>query len=97
MCVLMGAVSALFTEFGVVDLAQWLINPIMKPLYGMPGVTSLGVVSTFLSDNAAILALGQDNRIRRYYKSIRYLPYVIKGTTFAYGYDCMYLHVRTWN
>ena len=36
-CVIMGAVSALLTEFGVVGLAQWLINPIMKPLYNMPG------------------------------------------------------------
>lgn len=31
-CVVMGAVSALFTEFGVVGLSQWLINPIMKPI-----------------------------------------------------------------
>ncbi|NLW21689.1 MAG: hypothetical protein GXY88_00295 [Tissierellia bacterium] len=85
MCVLMGAVSALFTEFGVVDLAQWLINPIMKPLYGMPGVTSLGVVSTFLSDNAAILALGQDNRIRRYYKKYQIPALCNIGTTFGMG------------
>ena len=40
-CVLMGAVSALFSEFGVVSLANRLLNPLMVPLYNMPGAASL--------------------------------------------------------
>lgn len=46
-CVIMGAVAKLFEEFGVVSLSQWIINPIMKPIYNMPGVASLGIVTTF--------------------------------------------------
>ena len=53
--VIMGALDALLTEFGVVDLLNKLLNPLMKPLYGMPGAAALGVVATYLSDNPAIL------------------------------------------
>ena len=37
LCVLMGAISALLAEFGVVSLANRLLNPLMMPLYGLPG------------------------------------------------------------
>ena len=84
-CVIMGAVSALFTEFGVVGLAQWLINPIMKPIYNMPGVASLGVVTTFLSDNPAILALAQDKKTRSYFKKYQTPALCNLGTSFGMG------------
>ena len=56
-CVLMGAISALLSEFGFVSLINRLLQPLMKPIFGLPGAAALGVVSTFLSDNPAILAL----------------------------------------
>ena len=37
-CVMMGAISALCLEFGVVALANKILDPLMKPLYGLPGV-----------------------------------------------------------
>ena len=46
-CVVMGAVSDMFSEFGVVSLANRLLQPLMKPLYGLPGAASLGIVTTF--------------------------------------------------
>ena len=84
-CVIMGAVSALLTEFGVVGLAQWLINPIMKPLYNMPGAASLGIVTTFLSDNPAILALSQDAKTRKYFKKYQTPALCNLGTAFGMG------------
>lgn len=84
-CVIMGAVSALLTEFGVVGLAQWLINPIMRPLYNMPGAASLGVVTTFLSDNPAILALSQDKKTRKYFKKYQIPALCNLGTAFGMG------------
>ena len=84
-CVIMGAVSALLTEFGVVGLAQWLINPIMKPLYNMPGAASLGVVTTFLSDNPAILSLAQDGKTRKYFKKYQTPALCNLGTAFGMG------------
>ena len=52
--VMTGAISKLFVEFGVVVLLEKMLKPLMKPLYNLPGVASLGAVMTFLSDNPAI-------------------------------------------
>ncbi|MFV0516403.1 MAG: hypothetical protein ACK5MV_03300 [Aminipila sp.] len=84
-CVIMGAVSALLTEFGVVGLTQWLINPIMKPIYNMPGAASLGIVTTFLSDNPAILALAQEKKTRKYFKKYQTPALCNLGTAFGMG------------
>lgn len=53
--VVIGAISALLAEFGVVELINRALSPLMKPLYGMPGAAALGIVTTYLSDNPAIL------------------------------------------
>jgi spore maturation protein SpmA len=51
LCVLTGAIGKIFVEFGVVKLLEKLLRPLMKPLFNLPGVASLGAVLTFLSDN----------------------------------------------
>ena len=55
--VLTGALSKLMSEFGVVNLLERVLRPLMKPLYNLPGVAALGAVMTFLSDNPAIITL----------------------------------------
>ena len=67
-CVMMGAVSSLLAEFGFVSLANKLLQPLMRPVFRMPGAAALGVVTTFLSDNPAILTLTEDQRFRRYFR-----------------------------
>ena len=42
-CVIMGALSALLSEFGFVSLANRLLQPLMRPVYGLPGAAALGV------------------------------------------------------
>ena len=92
-CVIMGAVSGLLSEFGFVSLADHLLKPLMKPLYGMPGVASLGVVTTFLSDNPAILALSEDRRFRRYFKKYQFPALTNLGTSFGMGLIvCTYMY-----
>ena len=59
-CVMMGAIAGLFSEFGVVTLVNKLLQPLMKPIWGLPGAASLAVVTTFLSDNPAVLSLADD-------------------------------------
>ena len=71
-CVIMGALSALLSEFGFVSLLNRLLQPLMRPIFGMPGAASLGVVTTFLSDNPAILALADDQNFRRYFKAYQF-------------------------
>lgn len=84
-CTIMGAVGNLLTEFGVVALAQWLISPIMRPIYGMPGASAIGVVTTFLSDNPAILTLAEDSRTKKYFKKYQTPALCNLGTSFGMG------------
>lgn len=85
MCVITGALGKILVEFGVVDLLQKLLRPVMKPLFNMPGVASLGAVLTFLSDNPAIIALSQDKGFARYFKKYQHVSLVNFGTAFGMG------------
>lgn len=85
MCVLTGALGKILTEFGVVDLLQKALKPIMRPVFNMPGVASLGAVLTFLSDNPAIIALSKDRAFARYFKKYEHVSLVNFGTAFGMG------------
>ena len=84
-CVLMGALSRLFAEFGVVSLLEKLLRPLMKPLFNQPGVASLGAVMTFLSDNPAIISLAKDKRFGKYFKKYQLISLTNFGTAFGMG------------
>jgi len=80
--VLSGALGKLLVEFGVVRLLELLLRPLMKPLFNMPGVASLGAVMTFLSDNPAIMSLTKDKNFSHYFKTFQ----LISFTNFAAAY-----------
>lgn len=84
-CVLTGAIGRLFVEFGVVNLLEKLLRPLMKPLFNLPGVASLGAVMTFLSDNPAIISLASDKRFSSYFKKFQYISLTNFGTAFGMG------------
>lgn len=84
-CVLTGALGKIFVEFGVVDLIQKLLRPVMKPLFNLPGVASLGAVLTFLSDNPAIITLSKDVKFARYFKKYQLISLTNFGTAFGMG------------
>ena len=84
-CVLMGAISKLLTEFGVVRLMENILRPFMKPLYNLPGVAALGAVMTFLSDNPAIITLSKDKNFSRYFKKYQLVSLTNFGTAFGMG------------
>ena len=83
--VLAGAIGALLTEFGVVALINKLLSPLMGVLYGLPGAASVGVVTTYLSDNPAILTLADDPSFRRYFKKYQLPALTNLGTAFGMG------------
>lgn len=85
LAVLAGAISSLFSEFGVIELFNRILSPLMRPLYGMPGAAALGIVTTFLSDNPAILALADDKGYRRYFKTYQIPALTNLGTSFGMG------------
>ena len=72
-CVITGAIGRLFVEFGVVNLLEKLLRPLMRPVFNLPGVASLGAVMTFLSDNPAIISLAQDRRFSSFFKKFSHL------------------------
>lgn len=84
-CVVTGALGKAFVEFGVVDLIQKLLRPVMKPLFNLPGVASLGAVLTFLSDNPAIISLSKDRKFSRYFKKYQLISLTNFGTAFGMG------------
>ena len=84
-CVITGAIGKIFVEFGVVKMLEKLLRPLMKPLFNLPGVASLGAVLTFLSDNPAIISLAQDKRFATYFKKYQFISLTNFGTAFGMG------------
>ncbi|MCF0135543.1 MAG: hypothetical protein HUJ69_03875 [Lachnospiraceae bacterium] len=83
--VLAGAIAGLLTEFGFVAVINKLLSPLMKPLYGLPGAAVIGVVTTYLSDNPAILTLADDINFRRLFKKYQLPALTNIGTAFGMG------------
>lgn len=83
--VLSGALGKLLVEFGVVRLLENILRPLMKPLYGLPGVAALGAVITFLSDNPAIIGLAKDKNFSSYFKKYQLVSLTNFGTAFGMG------------
>lgn len=84
--VLAGAVSGLFSEFGVVALINNMLAKLMKPLYDLPGAASLGMLNCYLSDNPAILTFADDDNFRRYFKQYQLPALTNLGTAFGMGF-----------
>ena len=85
LAVLAGAISAVFSEYGIIELFNHILSPLMKPLYGMPGAAALGIVTTFLSDNPAILTLADDKGYRRFFEDYQVPALTNLGTSFGMG------------
>ena len=84
-CVITGAIGKIFVEFGVVNMLEKILRPLMKPLFNLPGVASLGALLTFLSDNPAIISLAQDKRFATYFKKYQFISLTNFGTAFGMG------------
>ncbi len=83
--VLTGALSALLSEFGVVQLVERFLRPLMRPLYNFPGVSALAAVMTFLSDNPAIITLAKNKGFSSYFKKYQLISLTNFGTAFGMG------------
>jgi hypothetical protein len=83
--VLAGAFAALLSEFGIVALINKIISPIMGPLYGLPGAASIGAITTYLSDNPAIISLAKDKGFSKYFKNYQTPALCNLGTAFGMG------------
>ncbi len=83
--VLSGALGRLMIEFGVVRLLEKILTPFMRPIFGLPGVSSLAALMTFFSDNPAIISLANDKNFSRYFKKHELISLTNFGTAFGMG------------
>ena len=85
MCVLTGAMSRIFSVFGVVDLLQRILKPVLRPLFNLPGVSSAGALMTFLSDKPAIISVAKNPQFSRYFKRYQHISLVNFAGSYAMG------------
>lgn len=83
--VLSGALGKLMIEFGVVRLLEFVLAPLMRPLFNLPGVASLAGLMTFFSDNPAIISLSNDKNFSSYFKTAELVSLTNFGTAFGMG------------
>ena len=83
--VIMGALGNLANEFGLVKIFNYIFAPLMKPLYNLPGASSLGIVTTYLSDNPAIITLANDDSYLDYFTEDEVPTLCNLGTSFGMG------------
>ncbi|MDD4504419.1 MAG: hypothetical protein PHS15_06290 [Clostridiaceae bacterium] len=83
--VLAGAFGKLASEFGLIGLLNTLFAPLMKPLYNLPGVAFLGVATTYLSDNPAIIVLTKEEGYLDYFEDYKVPSLCNLGTSFGMG------------
>ncbi|MCL1788294.1 MAG: hypothetical protein FWG38_09955 [Defluviitaleaceae bacterium] len=83
--IIAGAISELFMEFGVVSIANKLLSKAVQVVYGMPGASVVGIFTTYLSDNPAILTLADNEGYRAYFKKYQIPALTNLGTSFGMG------------
>ena len=85
MCVLTAALSRIFSVFGVVDLLQRMLKPVLRPLFNLPGVSSAGALMTFLSDKPTIISVAKNPLFFRYFKRYQHISLVNFAGSYAMG------------
>lgn len=83
--VLASAFSAVLSEFGIISIINKILTPIIKPLFDLPGVASLGIITTYLSDNPAIISLAYEDDFKKYFKKYQLPALTNLGTSFGMG------------
>ena len=83
--VMAGAMSRLLVEYGVVNVLEKVLAPLMRPLFNLPGRSALAGLMTFFSDNPAIIGLAHDKRFSQNFKPVELVSLANFGTVFGMG------------
>ncbi|WP_297597256.1 hypothetical protein [uncultured Cetobacterium sp.] len=84
--VIAGAFAGILSEFGVIAILNKMLSPLMRPLYRLPGAAVLGILTTYISDNPAILSLSADKGFTKYFKKYQLPALTNLGTSFGMGF-----------
>jgi len=83
--VLAGALGSFMAEFGILALLNRVLAPGVKLLWRLPGCSALGAISTYVSDNPAIIALSKDKSFIDYFEDYQKPALANFGTSFGMG------------
>ncbi len=83
--VITGAFSSVMYEFGVVHVIHFLLDPLMKPIYGLPGISAMGILATYFSDNPAIISLAKDKEFVSHFEKWQEPLLCNLGTAYGMG------------
>lgn len=83
--VLAGAFGSFLGEFGILAMLNRVLAPVIKVLWKLPGCSALGAISTYLSDNPAIIALSKDKEFTDYFEEYQKPALANFGTSFGMG------------
>ena len=83
--VLAGAFGSFLAEFGILALLNRVLAPGIKLLWRLPGCSALGAISTYVSDNPAIIALSKDESFIDYFEDYQKPALANFGTSFGMG------------
>ncbi len=83
--VLSGAFGSFLAEFGVLELLNWILAPVIRLIWRMPGVSAIGALSTYISDNPAIIALSKDSSFIDNFEEYQKPALANFGTAFGMG------------
>ena len=83
--VLSGAFGSFLAEFGVLELLNWVLAPVVRLIWRMPGVSAIGALSTYISDNPAIIALSKDASFIDNFEEYQKPALANFGTAFGMG------------
>lgn len=83
--VIAGAFGSFLVEFGIISLLNKLLAPIIKIFWRLPGAAAIGALSTYISDNPAIIALAKDKNFINYFEEYQKPALTNFGTSFGMG------------
>ncbi len=83
--VLAGALGAFLSEFGIIALLNAVLAPLVRLLWRLPGSAAIGALSTYISDNPAIIALSKEKQFIEYFEEWQKPALTNFGTSFGMG------------
>jgi spore maturation protein SpmB len=83
--VLAGALGGFLAEFGILALLNKLLAPAIQLFWKLPGSAALGALTTYISDNPAIIAIARDETFISYFEDYERPALTNFGTSFGMG------------
>lgn len=83
--VISGALGNFLSEFGILALLNRLLGPLIRLVWGLPGVALMVAFNSYISDNTSIIPLFKNKHFMKYFQENQKLALVGLGVSFGMG------------